>query len=219
MEPIDAHLRAYLAGHEHGYAGDRIDEQQLADELTGLDYRRGLADGRDSAVDAAAARWSLGLPESDHGEPQLVRDDRAWRYLGESHHGVRRLRVWRTGPAAVVAVVSERADRFTTGPSPANAAEQVAAQLAAEYPDDTVVYVEHCPAVLTGEPGLETRTWTLIALDGGQDMELRTGPTPELYEDSYERVVMPPGGRGEPAWTPVHPGVLVWLGLAANREA
>jgi hypothetical protein len=71
-----------------------------------------------------------------------VREDRAWAYPGFGNSlAVRRLRVWRVGPGRLVAVVQERyADG---GTSVTNAAEAIAARLAAESPDDVVEVVEH----------------------------------------------------------------------------
>jgi hypothetical protein len=75
---------------------------------------------------------------------ELIRDDAAWWYLGFNGPATRRLRVWRTGPRVVVAVVTERPD--DQGTSITNAAEMVTAQLEIEYPEDQVLVIEHYPA-------------------------------------------------------------------------
>ena len=71
---------------------------------------------------------------------RLVRVDPMWSYLGPQKAGSRHLAVWRIGVRHVVAIVTERID--SEGISITNAAEEVAEQLAVEYPGELVELVE-----------------------------------------------------------------------------
>ena len=73
----------------------------------------------------------------------LVRVEPQWSYLGPQKAGSRHLAVWRIGVRHVVAIVTERAD--SGGISVTNAAEEVAEQLAVEYPGELVELIEFWP--------------------------------------------------------------------------
>jgi len=82
------------------------------------------------------------MPQHDR-RPELIRDEPVWQYRDSNGQPVsRRLRVWRTGPGRLTAVVTERG----TGMSITNTAEQVVLEITAEYPDDVVETIEHYPA-------------------------------------------------------------------------
>lgn len=105
---------------------------------------------------------------------ELIRDDRAWWFVGFGDASVRHLRVWRTGPARLLALVTQYPE--DVGTSITNAAEHVLPQLAAEYPGERIEYVEHYA------PN--------AALDGS-----------EMGAESFDRVQL--GEDGQPIWTPV----------------
>jgi len=91
--------------------------------------------------------------------PQLIRDDPAWSYLAPTGPATRRLRVWRTEPGRLVAVVTERG----AGMSITNAAETIAAQLAGEHPDDVLEVIEHYPAGIGAD---EAEHFDSVCFDG-----------------------------------------------------
>lgn len=104
---------------------------------------------------------------------ELIRDDPAWWYMGYNGPATRRLRMWRTEPGRLVAVVTERMS--DQGTSITNAAETVCAQLAIEYPDDAIEVVEHYPAdVIEGEH------FDAVAIGPDGRPTWRRIPTPEL---------------------------------------
>lgn len=72
----------------------------------------------------------------------LIRDDPNWTYVWPGHRTTtRRLRVYRTAPGRVTAILTERGP----GTSITNAAKVINRKLADEYPDDVVLQVEHFP--------------------------------------------------------------------------
>jgi hypothetical protein len=75
----------------------------------------------------------------------LIRDDPAWTYPSPTGPASRRLRVWDLGlptPRCLMAVITEAGP----GMSITNAAVEVKAALAAEYPGDWLEIIEHWPA-------------------------------------------------------------------------
>jgi hypothetical protein len=103
---------------------------------------------------------------------QLIRDDPGWWYLGFLDTSARRLRVWRTDPGRLVAVVTEQPT--DAGTSITNAAEMVAAQLAIEYPDEVIEVVEHYPV-----DSVDGEHFDAVELVDGEPRWRRI-PTPEL---------------------------------------
>lgn len=132
----------------------------------------------------------------------LIRDDVAWGYHGyDDRPAYRRLRVWRMGPKAVVAVLTEPAD--APGTSITNAAPAIRLKLEREYPTDLVLHIEHYPAdSLSGEH------WDLVDVDPGggaahwqrldpQDLAARL---PRLIEVPLRPSDPPPDGIDALMW-------------------
>ena len=81
----------------------------------------------------------------------LIRDEPAWTYPAPTGPASRRLRVWDLGlptPRCLVAVITEAGP----GMSITTAAAQIAAALAAEYPDDWLEVIEHWPPGTGSDP-------------------------------------------------------------------
>ncbi len=75
-------------------------------------------------------------------QPVLILDDPDWTYTPNGHQPAsRRLRVYRTGPGRITAILTERGP----GTSITNAASVIRHKLAYEYPDDIVTQIEHYP--------------------------------------------------------------------------
>lgn len=151
----------------------------------------------------------------------LIRDDPGWSYRGASGVSVRRLRVWWTGLGQVVAVITEQRDRRDqpAGTSITNAAEVIAARLAAQYAGEDIVQIEHygeiAPEVKAAWRSQPPVTVTDIGEDGVTSYRFGGENTdPPLAAESYDRVTIEPGRA--PRWERAHPGLLVWLGLRSR---
>jgi hypothetical protein len=214
-------------------------------EFAGEQYRQAGA-----ARDAAAAQTSepTTIPTIPDAATDVVAeiaagaavqplvDDGAWLYQG--FHGAlatRRLRVWRTGPGQVTAVVTEAPT--DEGTSITNAIESVIAQLQVEYPDDDVEVIEHYLPRTPDRQDSDYQRWTLTATPvDPQDWQTPTGgpvdgqqiefpPAAEhIPQGSLDRVTL--DARGNPVWQPVTPADLVrrlsggaWSAPAAGDPA
>ena len=130
--------------------------------------------------------------------PTLIRDEPTWGYLPPN--GIptnRRLRVWRTDVGRLVAVITEDGD----GTSITNAAAQVAAQIAAQYPDDVTTIIEHYPPTGDGRgPHAEHFDEVRIMAatpDGKLEPQWRRLPIPDvirLLNTDPRTGAVPPGG-------------------------
>jgi hypothetical protein len=79
---------------------------------------------------------------------QLILDDPRWSYpVPQGGTATRHLRVYRTGPGRVAALLTESG----RGPTIGTCAAGISAKLADEWPDDVLAHIQHWPA--TGSRG------------------------------------------------------------------
>lgn len=109
---------------------------------------------------------------------ELIRDEWDWWYQAPTGSAVRRLRVWRTEPRRLVAVVTEEG----AGMSVTNAAAIVVRQLEAEYPDDIVEVIEHYPAAGAGTENWAAEHFDAVWLDEHGEPAWRRVSIPDLVD-------------------------------------
>jgi hypothetical protein len=168
-------------------------------EFAGEQYRQAGA-ARDAA--AAETRHPDDQGPIEAAPARLLVDDGAWLYQG--FHGTlatRRLRIWRTVPGQVTAVVTEAPE--DGGTSITNAIESVIAQLRVEYPDDVEV-IEHYLPRKPDRQDSDYQRWTLTSADGQQ---IEFPPAAEhIPQGSLDRVTL--DARGNPVWQRITPAEL-----------
>lgn len=138
-----------------------------------------------TAADAVAAAAGRGAPAI-----VLIRDEPAWTYPSPTGPASRRLRMWDLGlptPRYLMAVITEAGQ----GMSITNAAVQIKAALAAEYPEDWLEIIEHWPAGTGCDPAEHYDQVAVLPFMGPQWRRLDTADLAGYLPGLDERKAAP----------------------------